>query len=574
MADKKQEGAEVYWGRIQVAQRFSKKWHDKIKPWNDLWTGRFKPDNVDEDNKISVNYTYSTIKNKVSRLFYQNPKIIVEAQNGKNPEEQQSAKVAQSVVNWQMNWKQYRIREHLKKALYDWKITSMGFVFTGWNTILEKDKDGVVSEILKDQPDIRRIHPKKVHLPPSFTQDEIPYIVLETQEKYLKVKNESKYNKEVRDNLEAKEYVSIEDRMGDDGTLKVKETDDMALQTLYHYYDDEKWVIFAKGNNETPLYEGKNPYAEVFGPDNPLPIVVIFGDLDLESEIPLCEIELIKPQQIELNKIRAQQINHRKRFNRQTLYDMDMIGESELDKLKDPADGTLIGIHREQNRPLAESIYQVPEGKLSYPFDIEPYIKEDINVITGMNQIAITGKSGNKTLGQDEMAEGSTEDRLSEEKASVEDFIEEIYRRLLQLDQAFLQKEIPIKLTGDVEQSWIDATKEDIQGQLTLNVVSGSTIRETDPVVRKQATDVLNLIGEKPEYQTISPLLVAKILETMPSMSDIAEQIKVAADAARQAMEQVPPPMEGEFPGATDPSMIQQGVSDNAAIRTGAETVL
>ncbi len=560
--------------RIDVAKKFMKDWKAKVDTANLDWTGKSKPSNIARENYYSVNYVYAIIKDSVARMYYRNPQINVEPVNGKDPQVFTNAKNAQLVLNWQAQKREYRLRDHIKLALLDWQRTGMGVIFTGWTTLLEQEKDEITS-IQKDQPDIKRIHPKHIYLAPGFTRDKIDYVVLEYQVPLKEVKSNKNFNQKALEGVNITSYLDKEWRSDDDGRTKVKETEDMARVTLYHYYDAEKWFVFMKEVNE-PLMEKDNPYMAVFGEDNPLPVTFIWGDDDLASPFPISKIDPIKDVVRELSMIRSQQVNHRKRFNRKALYDNTAIDATKIDKLKNPDDGTMIGIELQSGRTLADAIYPIPEQPLNYPFQVEPMVKEDIYVISGTTPTALTGKSANPTLGQDELSAKSAQNREEEDQSNVEQFVESIYQRLLQLDQTYLQQPIAMKVSGSADQQWMDLSSTDIVGGMTLKVVSGSMVRETDEVVRKQAMDVLNLVGMLPIGQPLIPEIIQKILDTFPMFADIAEKMKGMMAMPQPPM--MPPgmPQAGTTGNGVQPmnqSMLNQSPPTASAIGNGANQI-
>ena len=310
---------ETIYDRIQTAIKFSKKWHKKVDHNNQVWNGSMRPGNVSIADKATPNYTFAIIKSKLARLYYKNPRIDVQPVNGKDlsvPDIQANAKNAELVVNKQM--KDNLIRRAIKKTLLDWKRTSVGTFYRGWKTvfhptekvdvpkinpdgtpvmedILGTDEMGMPTvvgqqpvmtkepRLLYDGPDLRRIHPKHVHFFPGFTEEDMGRIVVEFQRPYKEVMADTRYNKKALADLEgkAKDYIDKEYRDFGDGN-KVKETEDMARITEYHYYDKEHWCVYAKGCKE-PLYEDVNPYTEIYGEEDALPIMFIFGDDDLED---------------------------------------------------------------------------------------------------------------------------------------------------------------------------------------------------------------------------------------------------------------------------------------------------
>lgn len=544
--------------RITIAKKFfENKRKSNIKHWNDLWASRHYDNSISAQDRISVNYVYSTIKSKLSALYYQNPKALVSPRrpvvtmNGQEIDNIQNAEKSAMVLNWQKD--EYPLKKEVKKALLDWKRFGYGVMYTGWLTDFDEQKkkqrvprkflgisfgtkevedSGTEILNLKDRPDFHRISPTKIYFSPESQQDDIPYVVIERTVPYEDVRRNPEYKN--TDNLPDYTYLDKELRGN-----SVEETPDLRRVKLWDYYDANQWSVMAEGSEEA-LLEKENPYKSIFGEEDALPIVILYGDEDLDNFYPLSDIQLIQNQQLELNKIRSQQMNHRKRFQRKYLYDRQKITSDEIEKLRNPDDGTLIGIDA-KGEPLASAIYPIPDMDLSYPFEVEQRIKEDINVISGVLQYQL-GSSGEQfgTLGQTQIAELHSQTRKDEEQEQVEDFVKKIYRRLLQLDQVYLQDAVFQRITGNEEESWTKMTREDIQGEFDLDIESGSQLKQDDDVIRKQALDAFNLFYGKPEFMPIVKKLGIAILKTFPAMREIQEKLEQLPD--------MPPPVPDEKP--------------------------
>lgn len=617
--------AEIVWDRIQVAKKFYEK-HRKsnITYWNKLWIGKHFDSNVSPQDRISVNYTYAVLKQKLAALYYQNPKIIA---SHRRPQTESEGAVIDNVANSRnvemvLNWQkdEYPFKREIKKCLLDWKRSGYGVMFTGWKTdftekkikkteprkILgipfgqkEVESDELSIEDLQNRPDFRRMRPDQVYFSPeSQDSDDIPYVVIERVVSYEELENDARF-KNIKD-IPADTYVSEEYRGSE-----VDMTDDMRRVRLYDYYDKNSWVVMAHGLNSKALYERENPYADVFGDEESLPVVLIFGDDDLDNFYPLSEIGILEPQQRELNKIRSQQINHRKRFNRKYLVDKNKITDYEKEKLTNPEDGTTISIDP-QGEPLASAIFPVPDADLSYPNDVEVRIKEDINVMSGILQYQLGSSQGEnfKTLGQTEIAEVHSQTRKDEEQEEVERFVEKVYKRLFQLDQKFLQESIVQRVVGNNDEAeWLKSGNADIQGEFDIKIESGSQLKNDDDVLRKQFLDTFNLFYGKPEFMPIIKELGLAILKTFPAMREVEDKLRqlppppppppeekpvnvsitipaeflppdaIGALAAKAVGQTAQPPQPPEQEGAINPELLGQGEPSQAALIRGVNQV-
>jgi hypothetical protein len=535
--------------RILVARNNSKVWHDKVKTWNKFWNGTARPGSIKQSDYIFVNYVFAVIKNKLSRLYYRNPFINVKPVNPKNEKAVLAAEKAEPVVNKQMNDRKLGIRSQIKKSLTDWQRTGIGAFFVGWKTDLEEDKDEVKS-INSDQPDFRRIHPLKLHLPPSFTPEKQPYVVIEVDSSLDDLKKNKNYDQEVLKNLRPASISYIKSNKSS------SESKDLARIKTFHYYDSEERAVYVQSEDKPILAPEENPYAEIFGEEKAIPVRFIWGDDDLESEWPISTIQIMEKLQLELNKTRTQKSIHRKRFNRKYLVDSSL-GSDDIAKIEEGQDGIVVPISLEGGKNINNLVVPISDANQTMANDeMDRLTKDDINVITGMSQVGLSGKSVNETLGQDQIGESRSQAREDEEQEMVEEFVEDIYGSLLQLDQANLQTPTAVKINGSKTQEWQEVSSEDIKGEMLLSVVSGSMVRETDDQVRKEAGAVSAHIATVPMLSKLLPDVAASILDTYPQFSSIADKAKEIIKQNENTPPSPPPP-----PVST-PAQILVAISD------------
>lgn len=507
--------------RILVARQFSREWHNRTKKWNKYWNGTANPASIKSVDYIFVNYVFAIIKNKNARLYYRNPYINVQARDAKNTTMVDTAEKAEAIVNKQMSDRKLGIRKQIKKTLNDWQRTGIGSFFTGWSTDLEEDGDQVTS-INEDQPDFRRLHPLKVHLPPSFTPEKIPYVVIEVDAPLESLKANKNYNQDVIKNLSSASisYLKPEGKGS-------SETKDLARVKTFHYYDNKERAVFVQSEDEPILAPEPNPYIDDYGPDNAIPVRFIWGDDDLETEWPMNTIQMMEKLQLELNKTRTQKSTHRKRFNRKYLADKNALTNEDISKVEEGQDGVVVPVNVEGNRNINNLVVPINDANQTMANDeMDKLTKDDINVVTGSTQVGLSGRSVNATLGQDKIGETKSMSREDEEQEMVEEFVEEIYSCLLKLDQKRLQTPIAVTITGSPTQEWQELSSADIQGELSLKVISGSMVRETDEQIRREAAAISAQVATVPMLQKLLPEVTASILDTYPQFSAVAEKAK------------------------------------------------
>lgn len=548
--EKSEDKTTIIRDRILAARKNTKERHIKVKQWNKYWNGTAKPSSIKPMDYIFVNYCFAVIKNKIARLYYRNPFINVKPVNPNNEKAVMAAEKAEPVVNKQMNDRKFGIRSQIKKSLMDWQRTGLGAFFVGWETELEEDKEEVKS-INSDQPDFRRIHPLKIHLPSNFTPEKIPYVVIEVDSSLDDLKNNKNYNQEVLGRLRPASISYT--KTGDKSS---SESNDLARVKTFHYYDEKEMAVYVQSEEDPIIAPKANPYLKVFGAERAIPVRFIWGDDDLETEWPMSTIQIMEKLQMELNKTRTQKSIHRKRFNRKYLYDKTL-GNDDVTKVEEGQDGIMIGVNVEGNKNLSNMVVPISDANQTMANDeMDRLTKDDINVITGISQVGLSGKSVNQTLGQDQIGESRSQSREDEEQEMVEEFVEEIYAALLQLDQAKLQTAIAVKINGEKTQEWQEVTGDDIQGEMLLTVVSGSMVRETDDQVRKEAGAVSAHIATVPTLQKLLPDVAASILDTYPQFSSIAEKAK---EIIKQNEKNPPPPPP---PPASAPAQVLVAIAD------------
>lgn len=546
MKDSK-ESQNLYKKRVDSAKKFFKdKREQEIKTWNALYVGKVFDESISAQDQTFVNYTYSNVENKISSLYYKNPKINIQPRkpNEINPQTGEilvdyakNARNAQETLNYEM--REYALKKQIRKSLYDWQISGYGSMFTGWETEMEVEEPNEgeqqpnVKSVKEDKPDFRRIRPDKIYFSPESEDDDDihnRYVVIEECVAYEELKEDRRFKKELIDQI-TPSYVEGSEQKSDD-EKRVK---------LYHIWDKDNWTIVCDGLKEN-LMQQPNPYKDIFGEAEALPFVFIWGVRRLGEFYPYSSVYMTQDQQNELNKERAQMIAHRKRFGRIYIYKKGKIDPLDIEKIENAEDGSMVGIETEE--PLESIIVPLQDANLTYPFEVENRIVNDINVISGINEFQRgSAKDIPGTLGQTQIAEAHSQSRRDQEQSLVEDYVEKIYQRLLQLNQAFLQNPVYANIVGpNGSTEWLEINNADIQGEFDLQVESGSTVKLDDDVVRKQTLDAFNLLYQMPESHAVKKDLLVSVLETIPTMKTIAEKIK------SMPQEQMYPPMPPEKP--------------------------
>jgi hypothetical protein len=267
-------------------------------------------------------------------------------------------------------------------------------------------------------------------------------------------------------------------------------------------------------------------------------------------------------------KIRAMQLDHLKRFNRQM--------EAEKGALDDEAK-----VNLSQGRTGA--VIEVNQiGKLqpiSYPsiqtdiYAIEERVKEDLINVSGQSPMERGGaqKTTTRTIGELLEIQKGAKNRRSEQVDTMEDFLEDCARNLISLLMQYADTPFYIKLTGKESQELLQMlanrpsatkrgavttqegftfTKEDIQGEYDIDVKVGSTVpldRENKINLLISILDLIPKLGAIPGGPVIGTLALEIASELdMPSIEraiqqeiQLQQKMKAEAEAKQQEAQRI-----------------------------------
>jgi hypothetical protein len=216
------------------------------------------------------------------------------------------------------------------------------------------------------------------------------------------------------------------------------------------------------------------------------------------SPYGLPDTYMFEPQVLELIKIRAQEIDHIKRFNRQLLLADGHMTDDAKDQFSQGVTGAVISVQT-NGRPLGDIVAPIPYPNIQTDiYAIEDRIGMDIVRISGQtgNEQGAPQKTGTRSLGElTEINQGAS-NRREDKIDTIEDFIEDIASNLVALLQQFADIPFYVAVTGDDAEQIVKEvaerpsasgseaittkngftfTKEDIQGEFDFEVVPGST---------------------------------------------------------------------------------------------------
>jgi hypothetical protein len=521
-------------------------------------------------DRITVNYIYATIKTAIPQLYFKNPYITVSPRKvrqatiedieksttvpsleamvnvfDKEPvpaekkttaamSSQDRARVTEVLVNYEFD--ELKIKKEIKKCILDAKTPGIGYMKIGYTfeteLVAKKDKDGRIDydeKIKKDQIHVYRLSPKQVIVPVGFDDlERMPWIAIKYIRPLDDVKNNSNY-KNAKD--VTGEYINMRDFYSSTNrTGSYDEKSQELFATIYEIWDRRKQKVITISKNGVELSNKDWPYLMDGFPVERLSFI------DIPDEYyPVSGVSYLEPQNLELNKYRTRQIRHNERFNRKYIYSEDQVDKAEANKLQRGDDGIIV----KARGSALTAITPISDAPLSSDNRFfQEDIKQDMRIMSGFDDLQLgAGVRGAQTATEANISEQNKKLRIDEEADVVQDFVNSICRKMVQLMLQFYDMKRVVEITGEDGIKWTPIVdKELIQGEYDVRIEVGSTLPFTDDVRRQQLTNLVNLLGAPVFAKYINvPGILTQVLRAYPNIKNPEQFIKVE-ESNREAL--------------------------------------
>lgn len=476
--------------RIQDAKKFRDRERDdqQWKRFLDEYKGKYDVGAMATQMAIiPINYVFSYVHTEIPRLYFRDPYFAV---NPKGIPYIQRAKILEVALNYLVS--ELNIKYEVYKALLDTLIVGHSWIKFGYTgtfgqiTTAEDIKGNgknkrpldEVNEFVKSESLFVSHVPWEDIIFDTCAKDP-PYDCHWIAHKIVKPLKTVKESDTYKNTKQLTSNYKVDDK-------EFSGSKDIELVELWEIWDkDSNSIYVVAEGSDSFLRNQPNPY-EMEG----LPFSMLKFNHVPGKAYPLSDIALIEPQIMEKIKLRSMQINHLKRWNRQAFYRKGALDEEAISKYKLGTDGALIPVNAEDKS--LQDVLHMPQ----YPtlqaeiFQIENLIQLDIDTITGQTQTdrGAPAATRTRTLGEVELLQNSSLTRSSKKQDSLEDFMEEVAKKLIQLMKQFQltpkyvralgqdSAMIAQKLKGRFDGQGLVFTKEDIQGDFDVEVKAGSTI--------------------------------------------------------------------------------------------------
>lgn len=500
-------------GRIKDAENYRERiatdyqWQDILKDYHGKST--INALGVSDIYIPSLNLVFAYIQSEQPALYFRDPHIKI---NPKNPKSIEGAKILEKAINY--IWRTKRIKRENKKNVKDTLLVSHSWFKVGYNgkfgTI--EQANGDTYEFIDSEDFFGYRIPWDQVVFDNYAMD-VPYdcdwiahkVYVPVEEAHEKYPNKTLTPTVYRpiDNASTKYRQSDEDRHEEE-----------SMVALYEMWDKKKGTvcIVSPGCDEYVEDPKEWPY-DIKG----FPFSFLQFNASPSQPYGIPDVYTFRTQVLELVKLRAQQFDHLKRYNRILQADASL-GDDEINKAMQAMTGAVIqGDMKAAGGDLIKPVIfpNVPQDTYSMGSEI----KEDMINISGQSpqERGATQKTSTRTFRELAQIQKGAENRRSEKVDTIEDFVEDIAGNLVAILQQFADIPFYVKITGkefkEIQQALskrpsaqgegamtseqgFTFTKEDIMGDFDIECVAGSTT----PLDRDQTNDtIMNLFEMLPK---------------------------------------------------------------------------
>ena len=491
---------------------------------------------------VQVNTLYKDVKTTLPSIFSRLPDLLVFP---KRTDAKPMAEIAKILLKYYLH--ELSFVRTILRCLLDTKLYGQGVVKLGWSLVmaqqqlspeefeklddkeraglLKTGKEGYTQETIQEnEPWGLRWSPEDFVVDPNATSPDLQdarWIA------YRKVMNRAEAEAEFT--FTAKTY-----RM-----KKGRESPDHQTLILWDVYDrlrQERRVFF-----EGEEFERKEPWEfEVDG----FPCETLFFNEIPDWPYGEPDVRYYEPQLIEKNDIRTQQMQHRRRFNTQTLYEQSAIKDTEVAKAERNIEASWIKLLPGGSGKI------IPKPIPNLPSDVyagERLIDQDLNEMIGFSETQRGSQSQREqTATETSIIEARSRLRSGERQQAMEIFLARLMEKLWMMLRQRLPRHRVEEILGRPVSEWENISGEDARKELLIQIVANSTMPKLDRLTRAQSD--IQLIGMLVQW---APILQTQ--GTQINLKPLLEELFELLDHKVQAEDLLVPAPPG--PGTMTPAI-------------------
>ena len=535
----------VWRDRIERSKKFRKKQLKDVAKYikfmqGDQWGDR----KVTITEKPVINLIFSHIKTQLPNLYFQNPNFYCRPKQNLTVEDMprmvNDARLAQFFLNYYTKENlgialKKQVRLAILDAFFCYGVIKVGYTGNfeintnfGKNKVLAEEPDGtpvyetdpVTGEVMKDEDEhiltneafyARRVSPLHILIDPECENyfEDGRYIAQEIVKSVQDVKNSKLY--ENTDDLNASfNLAPAMEVEGEDLEDNPELKNDLGRITIYEIYDLEhdKLIVLADGHDK--FIRDERVPAGIEGS----PFEFLRLNEVPDKPYPMSDIKPLKSLQEEYNLGRGMIMTHAKRYGRKYGYKEGDFpgeeGETELEKLKDPNDGTLFKYW--ENMPeVLEDAKLDPAVYANFSQTLQ-----DFREVAGSTEMDRGVVERRKTAFEASKISGASSIRKEDKRSLVADFMAGIGLKFLQSMQANLTLENAVEIAGEVGRKWVSINQENIAGGYNVGVELGSLAPKIPELERQELMQVLQFVSQMPPELVITKVNFGGMLKSLP----------------------------------------------------------
>lgn len=542
--------------RIKRAKKFRDQVQDK-QGWDRLieeYEGEYKINNQ-AIKAPPINLVFGYVDTQLSKIFFRSPYISINAKGGEFIER---AHILEKVINYYKN--ELSVKQEAEKAVIDGFLVGHGWIKTGYTGEIESGEASDTEYVKDGQVYVCYVPWEDMLFDVTLSKDP-PHDCKWVAQRIIKPVDEWKESKLYSNTESIKSNVSTTDLSGKKIEENLKDADIDLFEGWEIWDMENKKVLCVAESYDNFLRESDWPY-EMDG----YPYCMLKFNRINKKPYPLSDIYLIEPQILEKIKLRSGQINHIKRWSRQLNVEKGAMSREEMEKFAQGIDGGIT--QREKGfAPPVPIQYAPMQDEI---FVLDNLIGQDMDSVIGQNEVDRGGQAKTKTKTKYELQEQlqGTSTRQARRIDKLEDFLEEIFRKVIQLLKQFQDTPMYVAITGmtpaEIQDKMrvdpsklvpggIEFTKEDIKGEFDVEVKAGSTLpmnKDGRMKTMQGLFELLPKLGMKPD----SPVMMALLKELFREL-DMQEVSKAFEDMMKQVPKVAPamPGPQAGVPGGAAP---------------------
>lgn len=512
-------------------------------------------------NVAPINLVYSYVKTEVPSLYFRDPYISI---NPRRTDSLMAAKIQQEVMNHK--WRAKKMKREMKRSIVQALIVGHSWVKSGYTT-----KTVTVEGSDKNT----KAGAPALEVDERITNEDVFSYNLGWEDvlfsKDAKFANEDahwmayRFIRPTEAIKASRRYQNVKDLKPNFSVMGSKDFDnlkegDMGMTVGWEIWDKDSGAKYAiaEGHGEFIQEKIDWPY-----PFDDFPVSMLAYTEDPLCPYPLSSIGPWEKQILEKIKIRAMEINHIKRWNRQGFIRKGVLPKQERDKYLENIDGTLLEA-KSANLP-ADILFPTYPNFQPDAYAVEDRIDQDMQNTNSQPAVrrGASTQTKSRTLGELESLDTYATVQSNERQDITEDFCEDIAGKQLALMREFFDidqvAEISDETPEDVRKAYevyfkdkdryfgnsFLYNKRDLQGDTTLEIKAGSTL----PMDRKTRQQVLSaLITSAGQYvppQVLTAMVkeyvmdfdiksIEKAFDDVEAEEKIKRVVKETLDAERE----------------------------------------